>query len=143
MPKEETRRWLQEREKERWADNNLRPEEIEWIMEVEKDETRLLRWRRDPDCDGPQSPASGGKWFINDGNMMNLPELVWWGYKDLTFFELYRMWLSFPILATRRKHSESQSEAAQLVRNAKTLNAQETGFYGLHSRQREQARGRG
>ena len=143
MPKEETRWWLHERSKEWWGDYDLRPEDIDWIMQIENNETRLLRWRRDPSDGGPQTPASGGKWFINDGNMMNLPELVWWGHKDLTFFELYRMWLGFPILATKRKHSESQSEAAQFVRNAKVLNAQETGFYGLHKRQREQAQRRG
>ena len=50
------------------------------------------------------------------------------------------MWISLPILAYRRKHSESQSEQATLVRNAKQLKYAETGRWGLNERGRRQRR---
>ena len=44
------------------------------------------------------------------------------------------MWISLPILAHKRKHSESNAPGAQRRRNAKLLKYQETGRYGLNRR---------
>ena len=93
-----------------------------------------------PASGGNQTPTSGGLWFINAGNMLCLAELVWWSRLDLSMYEVYRMWLGLPMLAHRRKHSESQSDQAQLVRNAKKLQHQEWGNYGLNSREGRQRR---
>ena len=44
------------------------------------------------------------------------------------------MWISLPILAHKRKHSESNAPKAQRRRNAKVLKQQETGRYGLNNK---------
>ena len=44
------------------------------------------------------------------------------------------MWISLPILAHKRKHSESNAPGAQRRHNAKVLKQQETGWYGLNSK---------
>ena len=133
MPKDNTKYWLYERSKEVWNSDDLTPEEIDWIMREEENQTTLLRWERDPASGGAdQTPASGGKWFINDGNILTLAELVWWTHTHMSMFEVYDMWLTLPIFACRRGHSESQSEKAQYVRNAKQLQFLETGRWGLN-----------
>ena len=144
MPQEDTRWWLHQRSLEAWATEDLEPGDIAWIMEVENNQTTLLRWETDPRAllhpvwrGGDQTPASGGRWFINNGNMLMLAELTWWARCSLTLFDVYRMWLSLPVLAYTRKHSESQSEQAQFVRNAKMLKKQEHGRYGLNDPGRE------
>ena len=141
MPKDLPRKWLYDRSQEEWAKEDLSFEEIAWIMEEEENQTTLLKLEYDPASGGNQTPTSGGQWSINAGNMLCLAEMVWWSRLDLSMYEVYRMWLGLPILAHRRKHSESGSEQAQMVRNAKKLQHQETGFNGLNSRQRRQRRG--
>ena len=44
-----------------------RPAEVDRIMEDEENETTLLKWEKDPASGGDQTPASGKKWYINDG----------------------------------------------------------------------------
>ena len=66
-------------------------------MEDEGNQTTLLKWERDPASGGEQTPASGGKWFINDGNICMLAELVWWAHSRMTMYDLYRMWISLPV----------------------------------------------
>ena len=112
-------------------------------METEGNETTLLKWvgEYDPASGGmAQTPASGGTWYIRGGNMMMLAEIVWWACDDLTMYDIYRMWISLPILSYRRKHSESQSEHAVRTRNAKLLKHAETGRWGLNERGRRQRR---
>ena len=41
---ERSRRYLHERSQQRWADEDLSNEEINWIMEVENYETTLMWW---------------------------------------------------------------------------------------------------
>ena len=147
MPKEKTSKWLYQRSLEKWCSDDLKPHEIDWIMNVEENHTTLLRWELDPwhaidpAPGGKQTPASGGRWSINQGNMMMLAELVWWAAERMTMYELYVMWKNLPIFAFKRRHSESQSEQAQYVRNAKELKYQEKGYYGLNSSGSRQRRG--
>ena len=49
-------------------------------------------------------------------------------------YALYRMWIRYPIMifATKKKHSESQSEQAVMVRNSKQLRYNEEGIWGLN-----------
>ena len=66
--KGETRRYLYERCREEWWDEDLRDDEIAWIMEKEKDCTTILMVH----------PASGGEekqWHIRQGNIIALAEL--------------------------------------------------------------------
>ena len=137
VPEEETRRWLHQRSLEGWNNNDLRPEDVDWIMEKEHYETSLLKWKPDAYMSG-QSPATGGTWYIKQGNIIVLGELVSWAHDQMTMFHIYQMWISLPIFARRRKHSESQSENATKTRNAKKLKYQETGRYGLNERGRVQ-----
>ena len=134
MPEDATKGWLYQRSQEQWCDQDLEMADIDWIMRHEGNQTKLMRWERDPASGGDQTPASGGSWFINSGNVIMLAELVWYAYDELTFYDIYRMWLSLPIFAFKRKHSENNSEKAQKVRNAKHLQHQETGYWGLNSR---------
>ena len=60
---------------------------------------------------------------------------AWHTYRQLKEMELCsRGWISLPILANKRKHSESNTAGAQRRRNAKLLKYQETGRYGLNRR---------
>ena len=131
MCKAETRHWPWGRSLEEWAEDDLRDSEIDWIMEKENFETTLLKWEGDAES---ETPATGGKWFIRAGNFMNAAELLWWASDTLTALELYKMYISLPVLAYKRKHSESQSSSATKRRNAKQLKFQETGRYGLGRR---------
>ena len=147
MPKEKTSLWLYQRSQEAWWHEDLTPDDIDWIMDVEENHTTLLKWEldpwrtMDPAPGGNQTPASGGRWSIKEGNIMMLAELVWWACDRMTMYELYNMWKVLPIFAFKRRHSESQSEQAQYVRNAKKLNHQETGRWGLNSSGSRQRRG--
>ena len=109
-------------------------------MEVETNETTLLKWEYGPASGGAQTPASGGTWYIRGGNLVMLAELVWWASEHMIMHDIYRMWISLPILSYRRKHSESQSDHAVRVRNAKLLKHAETGRWGLNERGRRQRR---
>ena len=112
-------------------------------METEGSETTLLRWEKDPDSVEDQSPASGGKWWIKQGNFLTLAELSYYAHKTLTMYDIYQMWISLPIFIHKRRHSESQAPPnAQHVRNAKVLKKQETGRWGLNERGRELRRQR-
>ena len=123
---------LHERSLEEWCDADLSDWEINEIMELEGGRTTMLKWeqRTRDDC-----PASGGEWFIRSGNMITMAEMLWWMCDELTCFDIYRMYICFPYLAYRRKHSESQSAHATKVRNARTLQHSEKGFWGLSRKQ--------
>ena len=99
-------------------------------MEDEGNETTLLKWTPDPDEGGDQTPASGGRWYISEGNVLVLAELICWAHDHMSMYDLYRMWLALPIFAFKRKHSESQTEQATYVRHAKMLKKMETGRWG-------------
>ena len=85
-------------------------------------------------ADSNTSPASGGEWFIKNGNVLNLAEMCWWARGRLSVFEFYKMYICLPIYCHKKKHSESQSPAAVFRRNAKQLKYNETGYYGLNSK---------
>ena len=72
--------------------------------------------------------------------MINLPELVWLAHLRLTMYEMYKLWLTLPMLAYKRKHSLSHSEGTTFTRNAKELKFQEQGRYGLNERARSPRR---
>ena len=65
--------------------------------------------------------------------MMMLAELVWWAKDRMAMYALYQMWISLPIIAHRKKHSESHSEQATVTRNAKSLQHAESGSWCLNA----------
>ena len=144
VPKERTRKYMLDRSRERWSAEDVSNEEIEWIMRVEGNSTTLLLWESDPASGGaPDAPTAGGHWYIRGGKVITLAEFIYKFCDDLTMFELYRMWLLWPNLAFKRPHSESLSEKANHTRNAKELQYQEIGKYGLHAKERVQRQRRG
>ena len=140
MPKAESQGILYQRSLEPWAAEDLQPEAINKIMEIEENETTILKWQKDEGCVEGQSPASCGKWWFKQGNCITLAELCYYAHQTLTLYDTYQLWLSLPRLINKRFHSESQAPGAQHTRNAKMLKKMETGRYGLNERGREPAR---
>ena len=98
--------------------------------------TNLLKWESTGSAEYPATGGSG-QWWINQSKVLSLPELLWWGHQSLTMYELYEMWLRYPIFATKKKHSESQAEQAVMTRNSKQLRHNEEGIWGLNKPRRE------
>ena len=121
---EDVRKWLLERSRETWTDDDLDYNDYWWCFRKENYETSLLKWI--------ETPASGGTNLqIRTGNLINLAELLHFGNKICTCYDMYCLYLSLPIFIDRKAHSMSQSPQAQQRRNAKILRYSETGYYGL------------
>ena len=120
----ETRKYLYERSQEEWSDRDLNPSEINWIMEVEDNETAVLKWAY---------PASGGegRWYIRCGHYVTLAEVFNLGKHFVSCYDLYLTYKSCKIWIHKRAHSVSNTPEAQIKRNAKMLRHQEEGIYGL------------
>ena len=136
MPQDKPKHWLYCRSLEKWYKQDLSPGDINTIMEQCDNETNLLKWES---TGSAEYPATGGpgQWWINQSKVLSLPELLWWGNQKLTMYELYEMWLRYPIFATKKKHSESQAEQAVMTRNSKQLRHNEEGIWGLNKPRRE------
>ena len=115
---------------------DLHPSDINMIIKECDYSTNLLRWEGTGNA---QNPATGGsgQWWINQSKVLSLPELLYWGHDKMTMYELYSMWLRYPIFATKKKHSESQAEQAVMARNSKQLRHNEEGIWGLNKPRRE------
>ena len=125
--------WLSsyQRSLKKLSEWDLHPSDINMIIKECDYSTNLLRWEGTGNA---QNPATGGsgQWWINQSKVLSLPELLYWGHDKMTMYELYSMWLRYPIFATKKKHSESQSEQAVMVRNSKQLRFIEEGKWGLN-----------
>ena len=81
-------------------------------------------------------PASGGnpeKWFIKAGQYITLGELFVWGHDRCSCWDLYRLYISLPIVILPKFHSSSSSPHAMLRSNAKRCRHSECGRWGLPS----------
>ena len=128
-----TRNWLWTRQKERWADRDLRDCDIDWIMHIEGNETCILSWQKNKD-DRDLTPASGGQWMLKRGKTVTLAQFCWWCKEHLTCHAIYREWLRLPICCHKRYHSMSHTDNAQKRRNARILHHSESGGYGLNGK---------
>ena len=109
---------------EEHSNRMLTDADIDWIMWLENNENHLLR----------RTPATNGHhelWEIKTGNYITLGEFFRFGADWLSCFDLYRMYLTFPVFISKRHHSRSNTDQAQFIRNAKLLRNTETGFWGL------------
>ena len=133
MPQDKTdpKTWLYNRTMEKWQKDDLTPADVNMIIKGCDYSTNLLRWEGTGDAQNPAT-GGGGQWWINQGKVCSLPELLYWAYDKMTLYELYEMWIRYPIFATKKKHSESQSEQAVMVRNSKQLRYNEEGIWGLN-----------
>ena len=116
-----TRKYLHERSQEDWADEDLDDYELKWILEEEDNQNTLMMY----------NPASGGSWYILRGQYVTLAELFRFGWSAASCYDLYRTYVSLPILIYRRIHSTSHSSKATKVMNAKKLRRAEEGKWGL------------
>ena len=123
----ETRKYLYERSQEEWSDRDLNPSEINWIMQVEGNETAVLKWAY---------PASGGegRWYIRCGHYVTLSEVFNLGKHFVSCYDLYLTYKSCNIWIHKRAHSVSNTPEAQMTRNARILQHQEHGIWGLRRR---------
>ena len=123
----ETRKYLYERSQEEWSHEDLTQDEISWIMEVEDNETAVLKWAY---------PASGGegRWYIRCGHYVTLSEVFNLGKHFVSCYDLYLTYKSCKIWIHKRAHSVSNTPEAQITRNARILHHQEHGFWGLRRR---------
>ena len=108
--KASARKWLHHRSQEQWSQADLTNEEIDWIMEEEKNETCLLCYRKEEAAAFPgaqdiskMSPASGGgEWWIKEGNVITLPELLWGAKNQLSAFDIYNISLCLPVYCYKK-----------------------------------------
>ena len=120
----------------KWCKQDLSPGDVNMIMKECDNETNLLRWESTGNAEYPATGGSG-QWWINQSKVLSLPELLYWAHDKMTMYELYSMWIRYPIFATKKKHSESNSEHAVMVRNSKQLRFAEEGIRGLNAPPRD------
>ena len=68
--------WFYQRSQDWWCDDDLREDEIDWILEKENNQTSLINL----------DPTSGG-WCIRAGNTITLAELCHYAKKSLTCYD--------------------------------------------------------
>ena len=92
-------------------------------MEKQNDETAVLKRELDP--------VTGVYYYsIRAGNYITLAELFHFAMKDLSCFDIYNIYTSFPVWISRKLHSVSHTPWATKRRNAKNLHYAETGKWG-------------
>ena len=99
--------------------------DINWILERERGETRLLMREAGEDS------ASGGTWYIRTGQHVSLAELFDCGCRLCSCHRLYTLYMAQPIFISKRRRSESSAPDAIMRSNAKRLHHQDTGSWGL------------
>ena len=104
----EVRRWLHEWSQEGYGHQDLTTSDINWMMQLQGNEHILLKWT----C------SACGEWWIKKGNYITLAEMLYFGGRTCSCFDLYRANVSNAGGATKR-------------RNAKGLRFQQSGKWGL------------
>ena len=102
--KDNTRWWLFQRSLDLRRNKDLLDSDMEWIMKEEENETCLLCYGAEAAAAAPgaqeiikMSPASGGgEWWIKEGNVITLPELLWGAKDKLSAFDIYNIYLCLP-----------------------------------------------
>ena len=113
--------WFQEN---KWT-GNLPSAVITRVLKAEGGETTLLKRV------GASASGEGGKWYIRVGNHVTLAELFNHGCQLCSCHFLYTLYLRQPIFVARKRHSESKTPEAMLMRNAHRLHHHETGKWAL------------
>ena len=98
----------------------LSPTQVQWIMDVEGDETLLMK----------KVKGTAG-YMIRQGNYITLAELFLFGAWRCSCWDLYRTYLSLKIFIRKKPHSQSTTEPARLRQNAKKKRHEDTGNWGL------------
>ena len=123
------RRFLWGRSLEPGGEAKLQAADINWAMEIERNELTLLR------CEplAGQRPSSGGTrcWFIRAGKYITLAEMFRMGRRPCTCFDLHGAYCLLPTIIFKRKHGETRAPQGTKRNNAKVLRHSESGRYGL------------
>ena len=93
-----------------------------------------LSWWRETTLlkrEGGSASGERGKWYIRGGNHVTLVELFNYGCQLCPCHFLYTLYLRQPIFVARKRHSESKTPEAMLMRNAHRLHHHETGKWAL------------
>ena len=95
--------WLSsyQRSLKKLSEWDLHPSDINMIIKECDYSTNLLRWESTGSAEYPATGGSG-QWWINQSKVLSLPELLYWGHDKMTMYELYRMWLAYPIFPYKR-----------------------------------------
>ena len=91
------------------------------MMQRQGHEHNLLKWKADD-------------WWIRKGNYIALAEMLYFGGRTCSCFDLYHAYVSLPTFICKRYHSVSNTGGATKRRNAKGLRFQESGKWGLPRR---------
>jgi len=141
MKNAETRAWMFERKSKRYTYEDLRVNDVAWILEKEGNETNNLKFvpaAGGPEGVGERAPAAGGNWdpshgtfYVKQGHFVTLAEMFRFGSHHCTCFDIYRTFVHLPIYVYKMKHSSSRSVEGLQRKAAKLLMHEETGKWAL------------
>ena len=120
----DVRRWLYWYH-ENQSEGNLSLADISWVLEAEGGETTLLK------REGGSASGEREKWYIRAGNHVTLAELFNYGCRLCSCHFLYTLYLAQPVFVAKKRHSESKTPEAMLMRSAHRLRHHETGKRAL------------
>ena len=128
MKNRDTRAWLIWRKTSVWKLQDLRPQDVAWILDKEGNETTYVKFVPAP---GGSSHLSHGTFYVKQGHLVTLAEMFRFGSRVCTCFDIYRTFVHLPIFVYKKIHSSSGSEQGLQRRAAKLLRHAETGKFGL------------
>ena len=97
---------------------------MKWILDQEANQNTLMMY----------DPASGGAWYSLEGNYITLADIVKFGFNVASCHDLYKAYVSLPILICKRVHNICHSAHATKTANAKNLRHAEDGLCSLRRR---------
>ena len=113
---------------QRKREAHLTQRDVQWILEEEHDETRLIKYCPAPVSGGRPRP---GRWLIRQGDYITLPELFAFGAYRCTCWDLYRTYRSLEIFIDKKPHHRSHTDHGIMRQNAKRKRYLEEGRRGL------------
>ena len=89
-------------------------DDISWFMDLENNQNQLLR----------RTPATNGRpehWEIRRGNYITLGEFFRFGADWLSCFDLYRMYLTFPVFISKKTPQQVEYGLCTVYQECKAL----------------------
>jgi hypothetical protein len=112
MKNSETRAWLFHRRTTTWKLDDLRPEDVAWILTKEGNKTTCVKFVPAPGGNpaaGETRYLSRGTFYVKRGNLVTLAEMFRFGSRLCSCFGIYRTFVHLPIFAYKRAHSSARS----------------------------------
>ena len=115
MTDPETRQWALWRRTSEWATQDLRADDVAWVLGKEGNETTYLKFV--PAAGGSPNFQLGaevylrrGQFYYKKGHLVTLAEMFRFGSRVCTCFDIYRTFVHLPIFAYKTAHSSSGSD---------------------------------